>query len=113
MDRGAWRATVQGVTKESNTTERLNNNPEERNHSGTRGMAMQKNSEPRILQPGNSRFEKLWILDSENPRNSIGEIKQGKKKSTKIRKEEVNLSLSAEDKVSYVDTKVPHTTVRT
>ena len=72
MDRGAWRATVQGVTKESNTTERLNNNPEERNHSGTRGMAMQKNSEPRILQPGNSRFEKLWILDSENPRNSRG-----------------------------------------
>ena len=26
MDRGAWRATVYGVTKESDTTERLNNN---------------------------------------------------------------------------------------
>ena len=43
-DRGAWGgwATVHGVTKESNTTERLNenNNPEKRNHSGTQGMAM-------------------------------------------------------------------------
>ena len=38
---GGW-ATVHGVTKESNTTERLNenNNPEKRNHSGTQGMAM-------------------------------------------------------------------------
>ena len=26
MDRGAWRATVHQVTKESNTTERFNNN---------------------------------------------------------------------------------------
>ena len=26
MDRGAWRATVHGVTKESDTTEQLNNN---------------------------------------------------------------------------------------
>ena len=26
MDRGAWQATVDGVTKESDTTERLNNN---------------------------------------------------------------------------------------
>ena len=26
MDRGAWQATVQGVTEESDTTERLNNN---------------------------------------------------------------------------------------
>ena len=26
MDRGAWRATVHGVAKESDTTERLNNN---------------------------------------------------------------------------------------
>ena len=28
MDRGAWRATVHGVTKESDTTERLSNNLE-------------------------------------------------------------------------------------
>ena len=26
MDRGAWRATVDGVTKESDTSEQLNNN---------------------------------------------------------------------------------------
>ena len=26
MDRGAWRATVHGVTKESDTSEQLNNN---------------------------------------------------------------------------------------
>ena len=26
MDRGAWRATVRGVAKESDTTEQLNNN---------------------------------------------------------------------------------------
>ena len=26
MDRGAWRATVYGVTRESKTTKRLNNN---------------------------------------------------------------------------------------
>ena len=26
MERGAWRGTVHGVTKESNTTEQLNNN---------------------------------------------------------------------------------------
>ena len=26
MDRGAWKATVHGVTKESDTTQRLNNN---------------------------------------------------------------------------------------
>ena len=28
MDRGAWRATVRGVTKVSDTTERLNNKKE-------------------------------------------------------------------------------------
>ena len=27
MDRGAWQATVHGVSKEWDTTERLNNNP--------------------------------------------------------------------------------------
>ena len=41
-----------------------------------------------------------------------GKSSKEKKKSTKIGKE-VNLSLSAHDKVSYVDKKVSHTTVKT
>ena len=71
MDGGAWGATVHGVTKDSNTTERLNSNsPEKRITQVHKGW--EKNLEPRILQPGNSAFEELWILDSENPRNSRG-----------------------------------------
>ena len=41
-----------------------------------------------------------------------GKLSKEKKKGTKIGKE-VNLSLSADDKVSYVDKKVSHTTVKT
>ena len=42
MDRGAWWATVHGVAKESDTTERLTNNNnlyrEHRRRKGTRGV---------------------------------------------------------------------------
>ena len=33
MDRGAWQATVHGVTKETDTTLRLNNNEHKSRHS--------------------------------------------------------------------------------
>ena len=52
MDRGAWRATVHGVTKESDTTEPLNNCNKELNRNGKKNK--NKNPVPRagLLPPG-------------------------------------------------------------
>ena len=56
MDRGAWRATVHGVAKESDTTERLNNKPQQ-----------SEISKPPLLQPlpvGSCRLFCLWVCVS-------------------------------------------------
>ena len=47
MDRGAWQTSAHGVTKESNTTQRLNGhhqrqNPEERCQSEDRGLLKER-----------------------------------------------------------------------
>ena len=56
MDRGTWRATVHGVAKESDTTERLKNKPQR-----------SKISKPPLLHPlpvGSRRLFCLWVCVS-------------------------------------------------